>query len=262
MSILTSRTTPSFFPRLGDARLQVVAPGTPTGLPQTFSWVVANARRYEEMIDRIQRFRGRVYRDDGAIPPSDLVDGECHRSERDRRSWHLVVTRGEQDILACLRYTHLADRPIPPDGLHLMRMVDRAEPATARRLRTAVRAFLDQANRRGLGVSEIGGWAAGPEARNGVKGLLLVGGCCFLAEWLGDSFGVAAATTRHHSADILRRVGGFGLDGDGTEAGFFDAYHGCEMRIMGFNLRRWAPSYQATVDDITRHLRSAPVLVP
>jgi hypothetical protein len=77
-----------------------------------------------------------------------------------------------------------------------------------------------------------------------------------------DAFAVATVTTRHHSADILRRLGGFGLDHHGTELpGFFDSYHNCEMQIMGFNVPRLAPMFRSTVDDITRYLRKAPVLI-
>jgi hypothetical protein len=261
MSTLLGRATRSLFPRLGSARLQLIAPSTRAKVLQTFSCVAADLGRHAEMIDRIQRFRSGVYRADGAIPRSDSGDATNHSLNLDHRSWHVLVTGDDEQILACLRYTHLVGRPILLGRLHLMRMVERAEPETARKLRAAVQVFLDEANRRGNSMSEVGGWATGPEVRNSVKGLLLVCACWFLAELLQDPLGLATATTRHNSAGILRRLGGFSLDCGGMALdAFFDGYHGCEMQILGFSAHGLASQYRSTAADITSYLRNAPVL--
>lgn len=78
--------------------------------------------------------------------------------------------------------------------------------------------------------ARIGGWAVAPEARGSRIGIQLALECVRLAELLGDDVGVATATVRHGSADILRRLGGRVL------ARYYDAAFACEMERIEFRL--------------------------
>jgi hypothetical protein len=247
--------------KLGDAFLSVVAPGTAADLEPTFGRVLSNPALYEEAIARIQQFRGRVYREDGALPPSVLNDSGRHWSDLDYRSWHLLATDARGKIMACIRYTQIKERPINLKSLHLHQALLRANQASDGSLRAGIQAFVDRANRRGGGLSEVGGWAIRAEARNSSKAVILPCACWSFGALLGDSFGIATVTTRHHSVQILRRLGGFPLECHGAELpAFFDPLHGCALQIVAFAMPTVNPQYRRTMDEIVANLRLAPVL--
>lgn len=78
------------------------------------------------------------------------------------------------------------------------------------------------------GLARIGGWAIRDSRRGSRDAVKLVLRCVQLAEELGDVRGIATATTRHHSAEILERLGGEVMHR------YFDPRYGCEMVSIQF----------------------------
>lgn len=72
--------------RLGGSTLSVVAPRSSATVPGRFRTVVSDRDRRELTLSRVQRFRGRVYLDDGAIPADALDSDGRHRSAVDECS--------------------------------------------------------------------------------------------------------------------------------------------------------------------------------
>lgn len=84
--------------------------------------------------------------------------------------------------------------------------------------------------RGGSSQARIGGWAVAPEMRGTRLAVRLALTAVRLARDLGDQYGTATATTRHDSAEILKRLGGRSL------RRYYDATYGCEMELLEFYL--------------------------
>ena len=119
-----------------------------------------------ELVEAVQRFRGSVYLEDGAVLE---LDHGRHIEAIDETNYHIVFFR-DGELKGCLHYK--------------------------------------RDYRNGSGRARIGGWAVAPELRGTRVGVRLALEAVRLAEKLGDRSGVATATTRHHSAEILKRLGG------------------------------------------------------
>jgi hypothetical protein len=84
--------------------------------------------------------------------------------------------------------------------------------------------------RLGEGVARMGGWCVSPAHRHTRVALALALAPFRLAAQLGDTRGVAHATTRHGAARILRRLGGR------VTCAWHDPGYGCEMQRLEFTL--------------------------
>src|SRR5690242_11093979 len=118
--------------RLGDGRLEVV-PGPrcllqPGGSP--YRHQEPSPRLAEEWIDRIQRFRGSVYVQDGAIPAGALDEAGRHVSAFDDENWHLCLLDPAGELQGCIRLKYYAQAPRLED-LHLFDLVGRMDPEIA-----------------------------------------------------------------------------------------------------------------------------------
>jgi hypothetical protein len=107
---------------------------------------------------------------------------------------------------------------------------------------------------------EAGGWALAPELRCTTEALHIALASYALGELLGGCLGLSTATVRHHSASILRRLGGSTLVCDGRPLPpYYDPAYRCEMEIVRFDSRMPSPKYQALVDQLKAELALAPV---
>src|SRR5215469_2898639 len=71
---------------------------------QPFSGRIARSTRlHAELIAALQRHRGKVYLEDGAIAESELT-GDRHISPVDHNSWHLLIMGVSGKILGCTRF--------------------------------------------------------------------------------------------------------------------------------------------------------------
>src|SRR5947208_7692331 len=90
----------------------VVLPPSKLRVPGIFRNVKVSNRRHDELFAEMQRFRGSVYVEDGAIANSDLTSDGRHRMSIDEDSWHVLSLDSDGRVVACLRYldeTHASD---------------------------------------------------------------------------------------------------------------------------------------------------------
>src|SRR5437868_5122685 len=86
-------------------QLVILSPSR-VALPRLFRFknIQASSRRHDELLAKLQRFRGSVYCKDGAIPANELTSDGRHRLNIDERSWHVMAVNSEGKICGCVRY--------------------------------------------------------------------------------------------------------------------------------------------------------------
>jgi hypothetical protein len=255
------RRRPSLFSRLGESVLAVIGPRS--GLvPETFANPCPNAQLYEEMVHEIQRFRGSIYLEDGTIPASALDAQGRHRTPLDYNSWHFVLMNQGTRIAGCMRATlHTSSSPV--SNLKLHEVISRMSDEQGKRYGAAVQSFLGEAFESSCNVIEAGGWAVRKELRNSRIAPVLALACWSLGRLLGNSRMIGFAGRCNHSAEILRRLGGFPLTYHGAELGaFYDEHHQCEGEFLGFDCWQVPEVYEQTVEDIKDYLQKALITVP
>jgi hypothetical protein len=238
----------------------VILPPSALAPPSVFRNVDVNNRRYDELFAAMQRFRGSVYTEDGAIQPGDLTSDGRHRVAIDAESWHVLSLDRRGRVVSCLRYldeTHASDF----DDLWVKHAALSGCPNLGRRFRGAVEQRMDQARQMRVGFGEVGGWAVAEDHRWTLEPLRIILATYGLLELLGGCAGVATATFRHSSAMILRRIGLSTMSaGDQDLAPYYDPQYRCQMEVLQFDSRRPNPKYLAWVEELGTLLTAAPVI--
>jgi hypothetical protein len=213
---------------------------------ETFPSIAEHCDAFSE----VQRFRGRVYVADKAIPASALDEKGRHSQDFDFENYHLCLQNLEDRIVGCLRLRlHEPTNEIPDLRLH--ELIKRMNPDLAESCHRALTSLFESSRRDNVRFCEVGGWAIDEELRHHrISTLLPIAGWSFY-QIMGNAIVVVSATTRHHSSAILKRLGGFPLmDGDKQLPSFMDDFHGCEMELVGFDSRRPHPKYEKLVAEL------------
>jgi hypothetical protein len=228
--------------------------------PDFFPEVIVDGTRAGELLNEMQRFRGRIYLKEGAISSAQLTADGRHDLPDDGDSWHLLI-RGDNDtVQGCMRYRNYRQSvPIQQLGVSssAIAQCDRWGPS----VRNGIQAEIATARYEGIGFGEAGGWALAEELRNSTEALRMVLATYSLAQVLGDAIVLSTATMRNGSAPILCRIGGRSLH---TEAGelpaYYDPHYGCEMQIIRFDSRAPNPKYHVWVNQLRSDLLTSPLL--
>jgi hypothetical protein len=224
-----------------DQRLVLLAPPE-THLPPVFSNVDIDMDRHEQLVREVQRFRGSIYLEDGAVDPSQLSPEGLHRTPEDEKSWHLLMLNGEGRLGACAWYRQ-HDNKVYFDRLRLRHCPLATAKNWRDKLWKAVESEIAAARRDGIHYAELGGWAVAKESRCTAEALVLALAAYSLGRIGGEGLGITTATVRHHSAAILKRLGGRSLEVDGfTVPPYYDPNYRCVMEILRFDSRE--PSTQ------------------
>ncbi len=249
MAFSTSRTQTEF----------AILPPSQFPVANIFQNVQTDRGRYDNLLAEMQRFRGRIYAGDGAIPASELtVDGR-HKLAVDDHSWHVLSLDRDGRICACLRYLE-ETRAAGFDDL-LVRHAPMAQSARGLEFRQAVELEMARAKQMRMGFGEVGGWAVAERYRGTFEPLRIILATYGLLELLGGCVGVATATFRHKSAMILRRIGLAPLTSGGADLPpFFDPHYDCQMELLRFDSRFPNPKYREAVRELSVSLISAPVI--
>jgi len=217
-------------------------------------------RRHDELIAEMQRFRGSIYVEDGAIQRSDLTYDGRHRVAIDDESWHILSLDPQGRIVSCLRYLDQTGAS-SFDDLWVRNSAMARCPNNGPKFRAAVQDRLDFARKMSMGFAEVGGWAVAEDHRWTLEPLRIVLAACALSELLGGFIGIATATFRHSSAMILRRIGLTSMVTDGCEMPpYYDPHYQCQMEVLQFNSRQPNPKYRDSVDELSDVLASSPVV--
>jgi hypothetical protein len=224
-----------------------------------FQRVQTDDRQFNDLYSEMQRFRGRVYAEDGAVQPDDLVDGR-HIVPVDEQSWHILSLDSRGRICACLRYF---DDGLAGgfDDLWVRHAALAKSGDLGPRFRRAVETEMARARQIRSSFGEVGGWAVAESHRWTLEPLRIILASYALARLRGGLLGVATATFRHSSATILRRIGLSSMVADGVELPpYYDPHYGCDMEVLRFDSRFPNAKYQETVSELTNVLASAPII--
>jgi hypothetical protein len=212
------------------------------------------------MLARLQRLRGSVYLEDGAITEADLTPDGRHLSPVDERAWHVLAVEAGGHVRGCARY--LAHDPDVSFTDLVIRNSALAQNLDWRgKLRRAVEADVALARARGLAYVEVGGWAIHGSVRRGTEALRIALGTYALSRRLGGCIGLTTATMRHHSATMLQKIGGSVLSLAGAPIPtYFDPQYQCEMAILRFQSDQANPRFESWIDCLDVKLRTVPVI--
>jgi len=239
-------------------KLSLLAPSS-VFIPSVFHDVREDRQRHRDLLSEMQRFRGNIYLDDGAIEKDALIDGH-HIVEADHDSWHLLVHDENGRISGCVRYqAHDLESQFCP--LTVFNTSIAACPEWGPTLREAVASEMKLANSLDLSFVEVGGWALAEHVRGTSEALRMALAAYSLSQLLGGAVGVSTATRRHCSSSILRRIGGQSLEYAGIAIPiYYDPQYACDMEILRFHSWNPNPRYLVWVDEIRRSLQRIPVI--
>jgi hypothetical protein len=242
-----------------DTRLLLLAPPGAV-IPTFFRNVEVDAARHNQFVREMQRLRGNVYLEDGAVEAHQLSAGGCHETPEDDQSWHLLTLDERQRVTGCAWYReheatvrphHLRVRSCP-----LARMKEWRDT-----LRAAIETEIAHARRENLRYAEVGGWAVAKEARSTSQSLVLALAGFSLGRICGGCLGITTATVRHCSSTILRRLGGAPLQaGTATVPPYYDPKYKCEMEILRFDSRAPNARYAEFVETLRRSMANVQVI--
>jgi hypothetical protein len=229
-------------------------------IPDTLTGVEFNPQSHTALLAGLQRLRGRVYLEDGAIERSALSPDGRYVQPADEDAWHLIALNAHGNVSGCARYmahpgyVHFDDTGVSNSPLSW-------SATWASSLRNAVQSEIERANRLGIDFVEVGGWALTPELRGTSAALRIALGTFSMARLLGGCIGLTTATSRHSSASILGRIGGQPLTTGGREIpGYFDPAYRCQMEILRFHSARPNPRFERSIEELKNHLSTVPVV--
>jgi predicted GNAT family N-acyltransferase len=242
----------------GSRRFVLLAPAQ-CAVPASFTGVQSDSSRHQDLLFEMQELRGRVYLEDGAIRPDELLDGR-HSVDVDGESWHLLILNEHQQVRGCIRCrqhsTDIDPQELAVSNSALARSIEWRGP-----LENALLEEFEIARRRGCDLAEAGGLALDQEIRGTTEALRLVLAIYALTELLGGVVGLSTVTQRHCSASILRRIGGRPLESDGLQLpSYYDPKYDCQMEVMRFYSWDPNPRYRVWVDEIKAELAETCVL--
>jgi hypothetical protein len=182
-----------------------------------------------------------------------------HVSPVDERSWHVVSLDTDGHVCACLRFLE-ESHARGFDDLWV-RHAAAARSKQGVRFRRAEEREIAGARQVGVKFGEVGGWAVAESHRRTTEPLRIILATYGLLELLGSCVGVATATWRHSSAEILRRIGLTTLASDsGVLPPYYDPNYDCEMELLRFDSRTPNPKYRDMVSELGARLKMAPVI--
>ncbi len=248
----------------GRPELLLLAPSAGPGLasfePSRFRHVVTDGYWRRDLLAAMQRFRGTIALEEGAINPSQLTADGRHEMEGDHQAWHLLLRQGEE-IAGCMR-TVMYCPAVRATDLLVWRGALARSAEWGFSLRAAVEQQLASARSRGFHFSEPGGWVVAPGRRGTTGAVRLALSGFALAGILGHALGVFTATRKHRSAAMLRRLGGTPLSFGGTTLpAYYEPHYDCDIEILRFDTAHVRGCYDKTVREIRDSIRHGCTIV-
>ena len=239
-------------------RLVLLAPSA-ASVTDFFRHVEVDADRHQQLVHDVQRFRGRIYLQDGAIARAHLSSDGRHQTPDDDQSWHIVLLDKAQQVSACALYRE-HDNTVALEDLRVQRIPLARQDEWRPKVLKAIKDELARAQREHLRYVELGGWAVAPESRRTSGPLTMALAVYGFSRRAGGALGMTTATFRHCSAVILQRLGGSRFEVDGTTLPpYYDPRYKCMMEILRFDSRRPNPKFIGLIDQLREKL--ADVLV-
>lgn len=248
-------------PRAGNLtrRLFLLAP--PGEPPFHFREIAADAALHADALARIQQFRGEVYVEEGNLTSEDLAPNGRHVQDADAKSWHLFsMNVGNNEVEACgrvLPHPHNVD--YEDLGVAHSSLAESEEWGPV--LREAVEGEIRTARRRGVQFVEFGGWAVSRRLRCTTEAVRMCVAWYAFCETIGGTIGLGTANTSHHSAAILRRMGGRPLAKAGQPIPrFYEPRYRAELEILRFDSAEPNPRYAAQIEQCIHALSTVTMI--
>jgi hypothetical protein len=237
---------------IGKLRFKILAPFL-SEVPDTLTRANVDARAHSKSIFDIQLLRGTVYREYGPIASQLLPDGR-HYQSADAECWHILLETDGGRVLGCSRY-----RPVQ-GGSEQLAACNSALAHSHRYgplLKSAIEMQMAQALKHNVQFGEAGMWALRPEVRCSTAAVNIALMTFVLAEKLGGGLGITTATTRHHSAAILRRLGGRRL---GDLPAYYEPRYGCVIEILHFTLANLHTQYSLRLARLKQEIHDVDII--
>ncbi len=242
-----------------DQRLVLLAPASASA-HGFFKNVEVDRSLHDTLMREMQRLRGGIYLEDGAIAHHQLSDGGRHQTPEDVNSWHLLMLDRAEHVTACVWYMEHANT-VSVDSLRVRSCPLGAQDGWRGRFRSAIESEIARARRLGMRYAEVGGWAVAAHHRCKSEGLLLALAAYSLGRISGGALGLTTATVRHASSSILRRIGGAHLmSQDGPVPPYYNPRYGCEMELLRFDSRQPSPKFAPLIERLKSQLANVPVV--
>lgn len=240
----------------------VILPPPDQAVPESLKRLTVNAAQRSELLRDIQRLRGRIYVQDGAVQTHELTEDGRHETPEDEKSWHIVMLdRQNGQPSACLWYLeHLCATSIKDLRIH--NSPPAVDPEQGAALRASVVDQIAEARADGIPYTEVGGWATDRFDRCSPDGLLLILATYGLSRMVsGGALGVTTATIRHSSAAILKRLGlSYFPVGKSRVPPYFDPRYQCQMELLRFDTRAANPRFETHIDQLIEQLADSRVV--
>jgi hypothetical protein len=229
-------------------------------VPDSFGRIESDPAIHTILLSGVQRLRGRVYLEDGAIQRSDLTFDGRFIQPIDNIAWHLVRLDASGEVCGCARYmSYSGALRYCETGISRTPLSRDIEWSV--NLQKAIESEIELAQMRRVDFVEVGGWALAPEVRCSGEALRIALGTFSMARLLGGCIGVTTATRRHCSASILRRIGGQPLATEGVEIPrYYDPRFDCEMEILRFDSARPNPRFEPWIQELQGYLSGVSVV--
>ena len=242
-----------------EQRLVLVAPPAVV-MPRAFQRARVAPDEHRRLVREVQRMRGSVYLEDGAVQRHQLSPEGLHQTPEDERSWHLLFTNDRRQVTACAWFLQ-HDVQASFEDLRVRHSPLARGEEWRSKLWYTVESELARARAEGLSYAEVGGWAVTKESRCTSEGLLLALAANSLGRKLGGALGMTTATVRHSSSVILRRLGGAPLQAKREDIPpYHDPRYGCTMEILRFDSRQPNRKYAPLVELLQRKLSGVPIV--
>jgi hypothetical protein len=239
-------------------RMVLLAPPNASGL-HVFRNVDIDSTLRGALLRQMQRLRGSVYLEDGAIS-RELLRAGRHETPEDEKSWHLLVLDPQHHVAGCAWYMEHEHGAVV-DQLRANSCPLAQQEPWSHRVRSAIEGELARARRLGMRFAEVGGWAVAQQHRCKSEALLLALATYSLGRLSGGALGLTTATVRHGSSTMLRRLGGSHLlSSDGPVPSYYDPRYNCEMELLRFDSRRPAARFAALIDSLKGRLADVQVI--
>lgn len=229
-------------------------------VPASFRSVHDDGDRHEDLLAKLQRLRGRVYFQDGAIERAQLTPDGRHVQEVDQRSWHVVSVQPDGEVTGCARYrSH--DPEVQPEDLGVWDSALANDERWRGQLRQAVEREIRLARQRKVAYVEVGGWAIAEDMRFTREAADIALSTYALAQAVGGCIGITTATVRNCSSRILRKLGGHSLElGERLLQTYYDPQYRCDMEVLRFDSSAPNPRYQRRIDRLLSGFGQLPVI--
>ena len=152
---------------------------------------------------------------------------------------------------------------VPFDRLRIGRSALARDQFWGPQVRAAVESGLQETRLQGFPYLEVGGWALSEEWRGTRAALEILVGSYALSHLWGGCIGSCAATVRHGSSSMLRRIGGLGFKtGELELPPYEDTQYGCRMELLRFDCRTPCPRFAPLIAQLKVRLADTTAITP